>query len=60
MSGTRTTVDKVETDAQKWERNRLAWNLPRGVPAASAKDAAKATNDRPRPRSATQGTAENG
>ncbi len=34
MSGIRTPVDRTEADAREWERNRVAWNLPRKLRVA--------------------------
>jgi hypothetical protein len=31
LSDPRTTVDQTEAEAWESERNRVAWNLPRGV-----------------------------
>lgn len=31
MSGGRKPVDQIESETRERERNRLAWNLPRGV-----------------------------
>ena len=31
LSGARTTIDGTEAEAREWERDRVAWNLPRDV-----------------------------
>ena len=37
MSETRTTVDRTEAEQWESERNRVAWNLPRGAGPAPSK-----------------------
>jgi hypothetical protein len=60
LSEGRTTVDRTEPDAREWERDRVAWNLPRKPSVTSSKPAREAQMDRRELRDSTEGAAEDG
>jgi hypothetical protein len=60
LSEPRTTVDR--TEAEKWEseRNRVAWNLPRGVAPAPSKRISEAVGKSQDSREAVENAADHG
>ena len=60
LSEPRTTVDLTEADTWESERNRVAWNLPRGVGAAPSERVSEAVGESQDPRDAVENAADDG
>jgi hypothetical protein len=56
----RTTVDRTEVEEWELERNRVAWNLPRGVRPATSKRTHETARESQDSRGATTNVAEDG
>ena len=54
------SVDRTETEAREWERNRVAWNLPHEVRAAPAEPMRQAATESGQSPDATDGAPEDG
>lgn len=60
LSGARTSADRTQDEAREWERNRVAWNLPREVRAAPSNPLREAPTESDELGDSTGGTAEDG
>ena len=60
MSEPRTTVDQTEVETSESERNRVAWNLPRGARAAPSRQPNETAGEWRGSRDATDEAAKHG
>lgn len=60
LSRIRTTVDRTEAEAREWERDRVAWNLPRDPRRAPVKPAPETPSDSGDLHDSTERAAEDG